>query len=84
MNIIKLSTPVGANLLGVQTEHREAVAGVLPAGFYDSTARCQVNSREKDGFAACFASALHHCIAVIAELLAIQMAVRVDVLQISN
>ena len=80
----ELVAPVGTDLLGMQTEHGVAIVGILPAYVGDGMAGLQVDGRQKNRLAASLAGSLDNGIAVSAELLAVQVAVGVDVVQIEN
>jgi hypothetical protein len=62
----------------MEAKHRIAIPRILGTDVKDGVARGDIDGRQEDGLAASFTSPLYHIGAVLRELLAIQMAMRVN------
>jgi hypothetical protein len=71
----ELLTPISPYLLRMEAEHRIAIAGISGASVEYRLTGFEVDGRDEDTFHTSLACTSHHSIAVVAELVTVQMAV---------
>ena len=76
--------PVGTDLLGMEAKHGTAIVGILGTDIKDGLARGDIDGGQEDGLAASLTGPLHHGVAILCELFAVQVAMGVGEFQISN
>ena len=73
LHLGKHFAPIGSHLLGMQTNHRVGIAGILAADIEDSFRRLDVDGRKEHLAHSCLTGTSHHFGTVCSELLAVQM-----------
>ena len=70
--------PVGTDLLGMEAKHGTAIVGILGTDIKDGLACGDIDGGQEDSLAASLTGPLHHGVAILCELFAVQVAMGVD------